>query len=112
MAFRRGLGGTRSLIRITAGIATAVRECGATSASSSARQVGGRFSLGGRGCPPTSVSRIILHHFRRISSSSHRGQGRIVIGIEAIFFDFLLSFLLGSFSLFAFLPEVEQAKDN
>ena len=35
-----------------------------------------------------------------------------MIGIEAIFFDFLLSFLFGSFPLFAFLPEVEQAKDK
>lgn len=105
---RRSWAGLSAVIRIRhADAAVSARKVGGSFAS------GGRASCGGRSTAPAAISTSILAHLRRrVGTSTHRGQGRVMIGIVAVLFDLLPSLLLESLVLLVAPPEEDEGSDD
>lgn len=101
-ALCRGVG-NRAVVVVAAGVAVAVRVRHARGQGSRSLAIGARGRIA-----PASVAAIVFGHGEPADS----GERGVVIGVEAVFLDFLSALVLGRLALLALAPEEEASESK
>lgn len=74
-------------------------------------QIGGGLATGGGGAPATVSGRSVVLG-RNATGNHHTRECRIIVGVEAIFFNLLTALFLGSLVRLTLAPEPERGQNN